>query len=120
MAQNYTVKAGDSLSLISQRIFGDFSQVDAIATLNKISNKDLIHPGQIILLPDLKSTFQDANVISSTTGSSSTNSTTTTTTKTQFGKYFGWGVVLVAAVLLGREAMKQNKKNKKSKVPAIA
>lgn len=50
--RTYTVVTGDSLSEISQRFFGDFSQVDAIARENNITNKDVIYPGQVLKIPD--------------------------------------------------------------------
>jgi len=48
----YTVQSGDSLSEISQKFYGDFSQVAAIAAANHISNVDVIFPGQVLQLPD--------------------------------------------------------------------
>ncbi len=47
----YTVMNGDSLSLISQKVFGDFSMVDAIARMNSITNVDVIYPGKVLQLP---------------------------------------------------------------------
>jgi LysM repeat protein len=49
----YTVATGDSLSEISLKFFGDYSQVDAIAQANQITNKDVIYPGQVLQIPDL-------------------------------------------------------------------
>ncbi|MGO2083405.1 LysM peptidoglycan-binding domain-containing protein [Vagococcus sp.] len=42
----YTVKSGDSLSLISQKFAGNNSLIDEIAKLNKIQDINLIHVGQ--------------------------------------------------------------------------
>jgi len=52
-ARTYTVKAGDSLSKIAQRELGDASRWHAIydANRDKISDPDLIHPGQVLTMP---------------------------------------------------------------------
>jgi nucleoid-associated protein YgaU len=52
-ARTYTVKAGDSLSKIAQREYGDASQWKKIYEANRdvIKNPDLIHPGQTFKLP---------------------------------------------------------------------
>ncbi|WP_339096860.1 LysM peptidoglycan-binding domain-containing protein [Deinococcus sp. VB343] len=47
----YTVKAGDSLSKIAEKYYGDAMQYKKIAHYNNISNPDLIHPGQKIRIP---------------------------------------------------------------------
>lgn len=107
MAQSpvYIVQPGDSISLISKRLYGDFSQVDAIVEMNKISNKDVIYPGQQLLVPNVPGVVDtDVEVISSSSSRSSF--------KVWIGKAFPWIIVIGAAVLLGREAMKQQKKNK--------
>jgi nucleoid-associated protein YgaU len=48
-----TVKAGDSLSKIAKREYGDADKWHAIfeANRDKIKNPDLIHPGQVLTLP---------------------------------------------------------------------
>ena len=51
----YTVKSGDSLSLIAQNILKDISRWPEIATLNNISNPALIYPGQVLTLPEVGS-----------------------------------------------------------------
>lgn len=48
----YTVKGGDTLSLIAERALGDMSRWPEIASLNKISTPNLILPGQVLQLPD--------------------------------------------------------------------
>lgn len=52
--RTYTVVSGDSLSKIAQRFYGDASQWTKIHAANaaKISNPDLIHPGQELAIPD--------------------------------------------------------------------
>ena len=52
-ARTYTVKAGDSLSKIAQREYGEASQWKKIYEANRdtIKNPDLIHPGQTLKLP---------------------------------------------------------------------
>jgi nucleoid-associated protein YgaU len=47
----YTVKAGDSLSAIAQKYYGDAMEYKKIAHYNNISNPDLIQPGQKIKIP---------------------------------------------------------------------
>lgn len=49
--QTYTVKEGDSLSKISEKFYGNWSGVDAIAKANGITNINLIHPGQTLNIP---------------------------------------------------------------------
>lgn len=52
-ARTYTVVSGDSLSKIAQREYGDAQQWRRIfdANRDKISNPDLIHPGQVLTIP---------------------------------------------------------------------
>lgn len=50
--QTYTVVKGDTLSAICRRFYGDASLYPALAKANGILNPDLIHPGQIVRLPD--------------------------------------------------------------------
>lgn len=49
----YTVQAGDSLSTIAEREYGDASQWRRIYEANRstISNPNLIQPGQVLTLP---------------------------------------------------------------------
>jgi len=51
--QSYVVVAGDSLSKIAKRHYGDASQWPRIFEANRdqISNPDLIHPGQRLKIP---------------------------------------------------------------------
>lgn len=47
----YQVKAGDTISSISQAYYGNMSKVEEICQLNHIKEQDLIYTGQILLLP---------------------------------------------------------------------
>ena len=51
--QSYTVQSGDSLSKIAKRVYGDANKWHTIfdANRDKITNPDLIHPGQVLTLP---------------------------------------------------------------------
>ena len=51
--QRYTIKAGDTLSHIAQRYYGNASDWRRIYDANRgtIENPDLIHPGQEITIP---------------------------------------------------------------------
>ena len=53
-AKTYTVVAGDSLSKIAKKLYGDANKWKKIFEANKdiIKNPDLIHPGQVLKLPD--------------------------------------------------------------------
>lgn len=53
--QTYTVKGGDSLSKIARHFYGDATKWRAIWDANKdlIKNPDLIHPGQVLTIPQL-------------------------------------------------------------------
>jgi nucleoid-associated protein YgaU len=53
--KTYTVKKGDSLSKIAKRTYGDAGKWKAIFDANRdqIENADLIHPGQVLKLPEL-------------------------------------------------------------------
>ena len=47
----YTVEEGDTLAIISQKMYGDVTHVDAICRMNGISDGNLIYVGQKLLLP---------------------------------------------------------------------
>jgi nucleoid-associated protein YgaU len=51
--RTYTVVAGDSLSKIAKREYGDASKWPRIYEANRdqIKNPDLIYPGQVLTLP---------------------------------------------------------------------
>ena len=53
-ARTYTVVAGDNLSKIAKRFYGDANQWKRIFDANRdiIKNPDLIHPGQTLKIPD--------------------------------------------------------------------
>jgi uncharacterized protein YidB (DUF937 family) len=52
--RTYTVAAGDSLSKIAKRFYGDANQWRRIFEANRdqIQNPDLIHPGQVLRIPE--------------------------------------------------------------------
>ena len=52
--KTYTVKKGDSLSKIAKQVYGDAGKWKEIhmANSDKISNPDLIYPGQELTIPD--------------------------------------------------------------------
>ncbi|MEP6940067.1 MAG: LysM peptidoglycan-binding domain-containing protein [Rudaea sp.] len=52
-AQTYTVVAGDSLSKIAKKFYGNANAWKQIfeANRDKISNPDMIHPGQVLSIP---------------------------------------------------------------------
>ncbi|MBA3646094.1 MAG: LysM peptidoglycan-binding domain-containing protein [Gemmatimonadaceae bacterium] len=51
--QSYTVKSGDSLSKIAKHFYGDGNKWHQIHAANrdKIPNPDLIHPGDVLIIP---------------------------------------------------------------------
>lgn len=107
----YVVKPGDSLSSIALNRFGSYDRYDILLKANpQIVNKDLIYVGQVINIPEERDyikqqeMIQDAEVLESSIGG-----------KTKWGNWIGWGVMGIAAALLGYEAWKQHKKNKGSK-----
>jgi nucleoid-associated protein YgaU len=53
VTRTYTVVAGDSLSKIAKKIYGDGKRWKEIfeANKDKIKNPDLIHPGQVLKIP---------------------------------------------------------------------
>ena len=53
VTRTYTVVAGDSLSKIAKKIYGDTKRWKEIfeANKDKIKNPDLIHPGQVLKIP---------------------------------------------------------------------
>ena len=57
-AQTYTVVGGDSLSKIAKKFYGNANAWKQIfeANRDKISNPDLIHPGQVFTIPPATAT----------------------------------------------------------------
>jgi nucleoid-associated protein YgaU len=53
-ARTYTVAAGDNLSKIAKRFYGDANQWKRIFEANRdvLKDPDLIHPGQTLKIPD--------------------------------------------------------------------
>jgi nucleoid-associated protein YgaU len=52
--RTYTVAAGDSLSKIAKKLYGDANKWKRIFEANRdiIKNPDLIKPGQVLKIPD--------------------------------------------------------------------
>lgn len=52
--RTYTVVAGDSLSKIAKKFYGDGNKWQRIFEANRdtVKNPDLIHPGQVLKIPD--------------------------------------------------------------------
>jgi nucleoid-associated protein YgaU len=52
--RTYTVVAGDSLSKIAKKVYGKSSKWKAIFDANRdiLNNPDLIHPDQVLKIPD--------------------------------------------------------------------
>lgn len=50
--RTYTVVSGDTLWAISERFYGDGSKYQRIADASGVANPDLIHPGQVLTIPD--------------------------------------------------------------------
>ena len=52
-ARSYTVKSGDTLSKIAKQMYGDAAQWKKIHEANraKVPNPDLIHPGDVLTIP---------------------------------------------------------------------
>ncbi len=53
--RSYTVVAGDTLSGIARRFYGNAGLYGKLAAANSIVNPHLIHPGQVLTLPDVGS-----------------------------------------------------------------
>jgi len=51
--RNYTVKAGDSLSRIAKQFYGNANDWQKIyqANKNRIKDPNIIHPGQVLVIP---------------------------------------------------------------------
>ncbi len=50
--RTYTVVSGDTLWAIAERFYGDGSKYQRIADASGVANPDLIHPGQVLTIPD--------------------------------------------------------------------
>lgn len=49
----YTVKKGDTLSVIAERVYGDRMKYTIIETRNNLPNPDLISVGQVLVIPSV-------------------------------------------------------------------
>jgi LysM repeat protein len=50
--RTYSVVSGDTLWAISERFYGDGRKYQRIADASGVANPDLIHPGQVLTIPD--------------------------------------------------------------------
>ncbi len=50
--RTYTVVSGDTLWAIAERFYGDGGKYPRIAEASGVANPDLIHPGQVLTIPD--------------------------------------------------------------------
>lgn len=50
---NYTVRNGDSLSIIARDVLGNLSRWSELAALNAIAPPYTIYPGQVLTLPNV-------------------------------------------------------------------
>lgn len=50
--RTYTVVSGDTLWAISERFYGDGNRYQQIADASGVANPDLIHPGQVLTIPE--------------------------------------------------------------------
>ena len=50
--RTYTVASGDTLWAIAERFYGDGNKYTKIASASGVANPDLIHPGQVLTIPD--------------------------------------------------------------------
>jgi LysM repeat protein len=57
VSQHYTVHKGDTLSGIALKFYGDKSLFPLLAVVNHIPNPNVIHTGDVLLIPDLADTF---------------------------------------------------------------
>lgn len=84
----YTVQAGDTLSAISYKFFGNLDNVDQIAQKNNIANKNLIHIGEKLVIMDdgqiaPATASQIANLPAANQSTTQNQAATTTTSNTQ-------------------------------------
>ncbi|WP_367342313.1 LysM peptidoglycan-binding domain-containing protein [Limosilactobacillus sp.] len=83
----YTVQAGDTLSAISYKFFGNLNNVDQIAQKNNIANKNLIHVGdKLVIMDDGQIAPATASQIANLPAANQTttqNQAATTTSNTQ-------------------------------------
>ncbi|HFH9838208.1 TPA: LysM peptidoglycan-binding domain-containing protein [Streptococcus suis] len=76
-ADTYTIKAGDTLSEIAQT---HNTTVDQLVSLNNITNRNLIHVGQVIELGETITTAAQETTVATTTATETTAAVTASTT----------------------------------------
>jgi LysM repeat protein len=53
MSRKYQIKAGDTLTAVAQRYYGDATLFGLIAAANQLADPNKIAPGQVVSIPDL-------------------------------------------------------------------
>ncbi|MFZ0718370.1 LysM peptidoglycan-binding domain-containing protein [Mycobacterium sp.] len=53
MSRKYQIQAGDTLSAVAKRFYGDASYFGLIAAANNLADPNKIAPGQVLSIPDL-------------------------------------------------------------------
>lgn len=99
--RTYTVKPGDSISVIARDVLGDISLWPEIATINGLSNPYIIFPGQVLNLPEPQQ--------ATTPSSSDSNATSQTTAN---GGFPWGGFLVVAGLATGAYILVKKRKNK--------
>ena len=81
--QSYTVKSGDCLWNLAKKYYGDGSKYNLIfeANKDKISNPNLIYPGQVLTIPN----SSQAQSSSASSGSKSSGSSSASSSKSSSG-----------------------------------
>jgi LysM repeat protein len=53
VSRKYQIKAGDTLTAVAQKYYGDATLFGLIAAANKLADPNKITPGQVLSIPDL-------------------------------------------------------------------
>jgi LysM repeat protein len=65
MSRKYQIQAGDTLSAIAKRFYGDATLFGLIAAANQLADPNKIAPGQVLSIPDLPSHWDVVQVTGS-------------------------------------------------------
>lgn len=110
---------GDSLSKIAQGVYGDPQLWKLIHQMNpQIQNPNIIQPGQLLNLPEQKDFLSDGALAADDVQEAQVVETKILAAgpgNGSAGKWVALGFVLLAAALLGHEAMKEKKKGTPAK-----